>query len=178
MSIRIDVKSTGEDKLSDIGGNLDKAMRAAARDFPRYVRMPIRQAIQSEYKVKASHISAATKGYTVSGYTANQKYTGAVLSAKDFGLKPRTRPKNKRAYSMSINVRGGSKTFGGKGTREFIGPNNHAFKRKDKSRLPIERMNVLSVPAMINTSARPGVEQAVERVSDERTSYYLEKFLK
>lgn len=178
MSFNISIKSNGTDMLDRIPEGVDKALKAVAAEFPRRIRKPAKDAVQGAYPgAKAKHLSQAIGKSTVSGYNATQQYKGGVLPIKDFGLKPTRRPKGNKPYTLSTTIKG-SRSFGGAGSPYFIGPGGQAYKRSGSGRLPIERLNTLSVPAMMDNAAKSALEQAVEEVLDKRTQHQLERFLK
>lgn len=177
--IKITTRTTGIEKIKEIPDNVDKALRAVANEFPNRSKGPVNKAIKAAYVglKGTAKINAAKQPGKVNGYNATVPYKGGVLSLKEFSLRPASRPKRNRAYTIQTNIRGAS-SFGGAGSPYFIGPNGHAFKRTSDSSLPIERLSTLSVPAMMDNAAEPGIDSALNELLDSRYTHYLNYFLK
>lgn len=180
MSIKITTQTKG--KLKDFNEAAIKASEAVAREFPRRIKPKVKKAVQSAYKgVRAVKINEAVSHTESSGMFGSITYRAGVSSLKEFNLTPKSRPA-KRPYTMSVTIKGGRVAFGGRGTPYFVDPNGHAYKRLDAKRTPgrntkIERLNTLSVVAMIQNDAKPEIEKETEDLLDKRMQHYLDRFL-
>lgn len=180
MSIQITTSTKGD--MPDFADAATKASEAVAREFPSRAKPKVKKAVKASYPgVKPGKINEAVSSQQVSGSFASITYRAGVSSLKDFGLSPKSRPKGRKAYTISVNIKGGV-TFGGAGTPYFIDPNGHAYKRLDASRPPgrntkFERLNTLSVVAMIQNDALPEIESNIEELLDTRMEHYLKRFL-
>lgn len=180
MTIKITTKTTGT--IPDFAEAANQATEAVAREFPNRAPAKVKDAVKHAYQgVKVSKVSQDIASRQSSGAMASVTYRAGVSSLKDFGLTPRSRPKRKRAYQLKVKVKGGG-SFGGAGTPYFVDPNGHAFKRLESRRTSgrntkIERLNTLSVVAMIQNDALDEIETNLEQLIDTRMEHYLKRFL-
>lgn len=196
MAFEFKVSGTYEDFMKNAPDKVDKAFDMASKDFPSRVRPKVRSAVKASYPgVRAGDISAAVSSSHGGGKEAVQSYKGGVLSVSHFGMSPKQMPSARQSdywyfregipwngtvlhrlrqpapYSISFTIKGGTSLpeHGG-----YFVWNGNAFHRNGKS---IEKVNTLSVPAMIWNDAKPQVEEDASQVYADRVWHHLEQTL-
>lgn len=141
-----------------------KAVASTVKEFGNKSRGPswVSQEVRKKYNIKLSDFKSFYKGtvranpillYGIKIDTVELKYTGRLLTASHFKMKPGKRPKNRRKkYTVSVDITGTRKNLP-KGV--FLGSNGKGkdipWQRVGRERTPIEPIKTISAPQMITS---------------------------
>lgn len=152
----------------------------------------VSKAVREEYNIKASDVKAAartTKGtsrLTFGGATIDSValiFQGRVLTPTHFGMKPTSRPKKKKSYRITAEIKKGQRKE--LSSKAFLagtggGGKQIPFQRTGASRLPIEAIKTLSIPQMIQDgkwNLKPRVEEVVNEKLEKRFKHHADHLL-
>jgi len=148
----IKIEFEGYDKLvKNFGYKLvERANGAAIRNTLAKTRTQIKKFVREDYTIKAGTVQSQSyiKRLSLSPPAYELGYTGNRLSMERFALGSRSigRGKKKRR-AITVRITKKRKVVkGGFAIRGYA-----AFRRKGRSRLPIEKRTTLAMPQMVNT---------------------------
>lgn len=166
--------------IKNIEKQSEKAVQRTISDSKSRGHGWVSQEVVKEYNIKKKDINEAKQGVKKGGNLikiagANVDslyivYRGRLLTPTHFGMKPTSRPSNKRPYIVTAQIK---KSVGRKplGHRVFLasaggeGAKQIPFQRQGKERIPIDAIKTLSVPQMVTNEKV--AENIQGRMSDE-----------
>lgn len=183
------------DELGAMDEGRKQAMRATRSDFKSRNQSVVKRGIKKHYNIDSGRVRKDKKAWrNVGEYGGEQDYTSSPLGIQHFGMTPKRQPgrgrrgRSNRKYVSSLDkqVRMPSPytiNFMVKNAPASLGPEGGyfvaggmAWKRTGKNSLPIEKVNTLSVAAMLVNDAKDDIEKELDEFLEERFAYNLERF--
>lgn len=197
MTIKAEGVKTVMRQLQRNAKAAEKVLKATGSDMRRRVPGKVADEVRTVYNIKKSEITPSGKGAAkgkrkagsvrVKGSTVSEVqiiYTGRVLTPTHFGMRPKTltKPTGKKRKRKPITAeikKGQRKSLG---SNVFLGSNQGGgyipFKRKGKSRYPIEAVKTLSMPQMIsNEGVNRKIARDVNDMLEARLIHNLNRFM-
>lgn len=170
-------------KMND---GLPKVKELTKKDFKSRVPAQVNKGIKAHYK-GGNRIGKDKPSWHDSGEMSGElKYKTSPIGVENFGMSPRTsRGKEKdptyvsplqkkvmlnKKYTISYTVK--SRTTLNRGDAFISTSNNLPFIRLGP-RLPIKKINTLSVSAMIVNDAKDEIETKIEETMDKRLAHHI-----
>jgi hypothetical protein len=165
-------------KLGDYHKKAPLALSRALNRAASNVTSNISKEVRKEYNIKAGDVKATlTKTKASAGnLSAVVSSKGNVIGLDKFKVSPKTvNPKRKKSIKVGVK-KNGVKEILGAFVANIYG--TKIFKRKTKSRLPIERLYGPSVPQMLkNQDVRNKIEQEGMVTFRNRLDHEIERIL-
>jgi hypothetical protein len=185
-----------KEKIEDIEKSGKQAITDTVNDLKRRAPGWVADAVTERYAIKKAEITPATSekpkktagGVRATGETLETfaiVYSGRLLTATHFKMKPAARPLPGKRYNVSAEILKGkrkvlaSKAFlGTTGTREESGVQHIPFQRKGDGRLPIESIKSISLPQMVdNAEVQAKIETSLGEGMQKRLDQNVERRL-
>lgn len=170
----------------------EKVVKRTVADFKKRAPAWVSQEVVKEYNIKKKEINSANKGsrnagtIRVHGVKIDDMalvYQGRVLTPTHFGMTPKARPQNGRAYTVSATIKKGqkkvlgSKVFLAKSGRE--GTIHIPFQREGATRLPIKPIKTISIPQMItNDKVSENINTRINQELGKRLQHHMKQLSK
>lgn len=200
VDIDVDLKKFSDvtSKLTAKNQQVQKAIDSTVSDVKSRAPAKIKQAVVAVYAIKSSEITAAGKKATTStdvggAYKINGVYVkgfsityrGRRLTPLHFKMTPKTRPVNKKKYTVRATIyKNKKKALKGKdeyGTPVFLAPQKQGvilpFQRMGESRMPVYAIHTTSIPQMIeNKTVSADIQEKLGTLMEERLEHNLERY--
>ena len=200
ITVNIDQVVQGVEKEKELS---KKALQRTIGDMRTRGPGWVNKAVREEYNIKAGDLKSAM--HTEKGGTLNfggvlvdnvaLVYKGRGLTPVHFKMSPTSRPKGKKSYQITAEIKKGNReVLHGKpeySGKPFIASNGHgqniAFQRRGTAgkKGATERTNLygitsISIPQMVedgNGNLKPRVEQTINENLEKRFRHYTEQYL-
>lgn len=199
MTIKANSIKTVMRKLEKDAKAAQKVLKATGADMKRRVPGKVADEVRAVYNIKKSEITPSGKkgaakakrkagSVKVKGATVSQieiVYSGRVLTPTHFGMRPKTLTKptgrNRRRKPITAEIKKGQRKS--LGSNVFLGSNSGGgyipFKRKGKSRYPIQAVKTLSVPQMVdNRTVSRAINRDINQMLEQRLEHNLNRFMR
>lgn len=159
-------------KMND---GLPKVKELTKKDFKSRVPAQVNKGIKAHYK-GGNRIGKDKPSWRDSGEMSGElKYKTSPIGVENFGMSPRSAPLRKKVmhnkkYTISYTVK--SRTSLNRGDAFISTSNGLPFIRLGP-RLPIKKINTLSVSAMIVNDAKDEIETKIEETMDKRLAHHI-----
>lgn len=184
MSVEVEVDTKALNRcvieLSKISEkDVPKAMVSAINRTIQAVGTDMKRETVKNYEIKSGDVQKTLKinRASASNMQANAQSTGKQLGLFHFKVMPRKRP-TKRIKYVKVKIKKSDSYKEIKtNPKAFIAEKNapNVFKRKGKSRLPIERLTSLSIPQMIsNPKTLEQIQKNAQETLEKRTAHEIE----
>ena len=140
--IRVEVDASRAD-VSNLPKEIEQRVRLAIRRSVKVGKSEARERIKARYTAR-SPMRLGKMRSQIGGLTGSIVFSGSRNRLPLFNIKPRTRPPHRPSGGISVQVVRGS---GGRLPHAFIGK-GQVFERVGRSRLPIRRVDTLSLAGM------------------------------
>ena len=188
INIKIDTKELEKacKRLEEFPKEVPKALNAALNRTSTAVQKDLKKAVTKKYNIKSGEVAGTlkVKKASSSSLSVNIISSGPVLALDHFPSNINTVFKKsasgKNAPEVKVRVKKeGAKVVKGAFVNVLSG-NMHILKRVGASRLPIEKLNTLSIPQMIsNVEVAENIQKTANETLENRVyhevQYRLEK---
>lgn len=192
MNVIIDGYEDVVNQISTMNRDSAKVINRTISDFKSRGPGWVSQEVAKEYNIKKKDVNETKKGVKNAGKVRVQGvtldnieilYQGRLLTPTHFAMKPKTRPTNGKAYTVTAQIKKsegrkalGSRVFLGKSGRE--GTTQIPFQRIGTERLPIKAIKTLSVPQMItNETVSENIHKRINEELAKRLDHNLKRIL-
>ena len=157
ISIKVDTKQLEKacKRLEGFPKEVPKALNAALNRTSTTVQKELKKCVIKKYNIKSGEVAGTLKikKASSSNLSVNIISTGKVLALDHFPSNINTVFRNSgkgKKTVVKVGVKKGSKKAVAGAFVNTLGGNMHILKRVGSSRLPIEKLNTLSIPQMIS----------------------------
>lgn len=189
MGITITSSGMAETKgaIKKMNDGLPKVKELTKKDFKSRVPAQVNKGVKAKYN-GGSRIGKDKPSWRDSGdFSGELRYRTSPIGVENFGMSPKTNrgkeddptyvsPLQKKVmlnkkYNLSYNIKGERKTLN-RGDAFISTKNNLPFIRLGP-RLPIKKINTLSVSAMIVNDSKDEIEKNIEETMDKRIANHI-----